>query len=75
MVVSQNVGVQYKLDFGIKSKLKSALFTMIPKIYFTQNVTCSLFCGNASQILSNDNKGEVNTIIFCTDASCVIEKY
>ena len=42
------------LDSGIKLKLKVCSFnTMIPKTHFTQNVTCSQFCGRASHILKH----------------------
>ena len=37
-------------SFWYQTKAKSVLLTMImiPKTHFTQNVTCSLFCGSAS---------------------------
>ena len=34
--------------FWYQIKAESILLLMIPKIHFTQNVTCSLFCGSAS---------------------------
>ena len=44
--ISQKVGL-WTL-FGYQIKAESVLLTMIPKTHFTQNVTCSLFCGSAS---------------------------
>ena len=42
---------QYQLDFGIKLKLKVCfLLLTMPKTDFTQNISCSLFCGSASHM-------------------------
>ena len=44
------------MNFGIKLKLKSVLLTVVSKTHFTQNVTCSLFCGSESQIVQGTFK-------------------
>ena len=38
--------------FWYQIEAESVFFTMIQKTYFAQNVTCSLFCGSASQRLT-----------------------
>ena len=51
MVISQKVeGVWTWIGYQIKAE--SMLVTMILKTHLTNNVTCSLFCGSASQIRS-----------------------
>ena len=42
--------------FWYQIKVESVLLTMIPKTQFTQNVTCSLFCGSASQTYLTSSK-------------------
>ena len=42
---------EYELDFSVEAG--SLLLTTIPKFRFTQNVTCSLFCGDASMCTWN----------------------
>ena len=41
-------------------KAESLFVTVIPKTNFTQNFTCSLFCGSASYILYIHIKGYIN---------------
>ena len=41
----------YELDFGIKLKVKVYSLQWHQETHFTQNVTCSLLCESASQIL------------------------
>ena len=52
MVISQKVGGVWTW-FLYQIKVESVLRTVISKAHFTQNVTCSVFCGSASHIWLN----------------------
>ena len=48
--------------FGYQIKSESVLLTRISKTHFTQNVTCSLFCGRASNILLQWAMGKIYSV-------------
>ena len=49
--ISKNRRRTNLIDFGIRFKAESVLLTLILKAHFTQNVSCSLFCGSASHFV------------------------